>query len=272
MHSKRSAFIKALLLIPIFLSACAGATSVPTSAPPRTAAPTAEVTNTIEATETSAATAAITGTAEGTGTVEVTGTAEGTGTVEATGTAEMTGTTTTTETPAATSEATGTVAGTEAVTSTPEAGGTAVMTGTTGAMTSTMDLVQTAMSSTSFSVLVRALTAAGMVDVLKQAGPYTVFVPSDEAFAKMPASTLNSLLNDKQQLTDLLSYHVVPGRLTAADLANQTTLKTLNGKDLRVRVEDGVVYINDAKVVQSDVQATNGVIHVIDTVMIPPTQ
>jgi uncharacterized surface protein with fasciclin (FAS1) repeats len=249
-----------LLLIPIFLSACAGATSVPTSTPLSTTAPTVEVTGTTQATETTEAT------------TEVTGTAEGTGTVEATGTTEATGTAATTETPAATSEATGTAAGTEAVTSTPEAGGTAVMTGTTGAITSTMDIVQTAMNSTSFSVLVRALNAADMVDVLKQAGPYTVFVPADEAFAKVPVSTLNSMLNDKQQLTDLLSYHIVPGRLTAADLANQTTLKTLNGKELRVRVEDGVVYINDAKVVQSDVQAANGVIHVIDTVLMPPTQ
>lgn len=253
MQKNRLMSIKAFIISALFLSACGGATAVPTSTSPTTAPVSTEVAtaaSTTEATGTTEATSEATGTTEAGGTETPSATVEMTGTVEATGTVEMTGTV----------QATGTA----------EATSTSVVTGTAEAMGG--DIVETAMASAQFSTLVRALNAAGLVDQLKQQGPFTVFVPSDQAFSKMSADSLTSLLADKQRLTNILTYHVVPGKLTAADLANVTSVKTLNGAELTVKVTDGVVYLNDAKVVQSDIAASNGVIHVIDTVLTPPTQ
>jgi uncharacterized surface protein with fasciclin (FAS1) repeats len=131
------------------------------------------------------------------------------------------------------------------------------------------DLVDTAVAAGNFKTLAKALTEAGLVDTLKGAGPFTVFAPTDEAFAKLPVATLNALFKDKMKLTALLTYHVVDGRVTAAEAAKLKTAKTINGKSLRIRTKKGTVMINDAKVTQPDVEATNGVIHVIDTVLMP---
>lgn len=134
------------------------------------------------------------------------------------------------------------------------------------------DIVDTAISAGQFNTLAKALNAAGLVQTLKGPGPFTVFAPTDEAFAKLPPGTLESLLKreNKDQLTAILTYHVVPGRVTAADVAKLREAKTVNGKTVAVAQSDGKVIINNAKVTTADVSASNGVIHVIDTVMLPP--
>jgi len=119
-----------------------------------------------------------------------------------------------------------------------------------------------------FTTLTAAIDAAGLQETLNGEGPYTVFAPTDAAFAKLPAETLESLLADKEALTRVLLYHVASGEVYAEDVMNMRTAKTLNGEKVKVEIEDGVT-INDAKVVQADVKAQNGVIHVIDTVLIP---
>ena len=123
-----------------------------------------------------------------------------------------------------------------------------------------------------FKTLAAALGAAGLVDTLKGPGPFTVFAPTDEAFAKLPAGTVENLLKpeNKDQLTAILTYHVVPGRVMAADVVKLKEAKTVNGKMLNIKMKGDAVMINDAKVTATDIAASNGVIHVIDTVILPP--
>jgi uncharacterized surface protein with fasciclin (FAS1) repeats len=130
------------------------------------------------------------------------------------------------------------------------------------------DIVDTAVAAGSFQTLVTAIQAAGLVDTLKGAGPFTVFAPTDEAFAKLPQGTLEALLADKAKLTAVLTYHVVPGKVMAADVAGLTSATTVQGQSLAIDTTNGVM-VGNAKVVKADIVASNGVIHVIDTVLIP---
>lgn len=129
------------------------------------------------------------------------------------------------------------------------------------------DIVDTAVSAGTFKTLAAALQAAGLVDTLKGPGPFTVFAPTDEAFAKIPKADLDALLKDKDKLTAVLTYHVVPGKVLAADV-KAGSVKTVNGKALTVATMGGVT-VDNAKVTATDIMASNGVIHVIDTVVIP---
>lgn len=133
------------------------------------------------------------------------------------------------------------------------------------------DIVDTAVAAGSFNTLAKALTAAGLVDTLKGPGPFTVFAPTDEAFAKLPAGTLDDLLKpeNKAKLAAILTYHVVAGKVTAADVVKLTSAKTVQGKEVTIKVDYGTVSINNAKVVKADIITSNGVIHVIDTVLLP---
>jgi len=131
------------------------------------------------------------------------------------------------------------------------------------------NIVVVAKEAGSFTTLLAAAEAAGLVETLTGAGPYTVFAPTDDAFAKLPAGTVESLLKDKEKLTQILTYHVVPGKVMASDVTGMTSATTVEGSDLAIKVENGKVMINDATVVTADVQASNGVIHVIDTVLMP---
>lgn len=130
------------------------------------------------------------------------------------------------------------------------------------------DIVDTAVSAGSFTTLVAAVQAAGLVDTLKGAGPFTVFAPTDEAFAKLPAGTVESLLNDIPQLTKILTYHVVSGKVLAADVVKLTSAKTVEGSEVKIDASNGVK-INDSTVTTADVVADNGVIHIIDSVLLP---
>jgi len=136
------------------------------------------------------------------------------------------------------------------------------------------DIVDTAIADGRFTTLVAAIQAAGLVDALKAKGPFTVFAPTDDAFAALPKGTIDSLLlpKNKQQLTDILLYHVVSGKVMAADLTGLSAAPTLLGKDLAVKVDMGNVYINESKVIITDIEASNGVIHVIDKVLMPPAE
>jgi len=129
------------------------------------------------------------------------------------------------------------------------------------------DIVETAVAAGSFKTLATALQAAGLVDTLKGKGPFTVFAPTDEAFAKIPKSDLDALLKDKAKLTAVLTYHVVPGKVMAKDV-KAGNVKTVQGGDIMLATAGGVT-VNNAKVVSADVGASNGVIHVIDTVLMP---
>ena len=131
-----------------------------------------------------------------------------------------------------------------------------------------MDIVDTAVSAGSFNTLVSALEAAGLVDTLKGEGPFTVFAPTDEAFAKIPEDQIQALLANKTQLTEVLTYHVVAGSVMSTDLENGMQIETLQGGNLSINTTEGVM-VNDAKVVQADIECTNGVIHAIDTVLMP---
>jgi uncharacterized surface protein with fasciclin (FAS1) repeats len=133
------------------------------------------------------------------------------------------------------------------------------------------DIVDTAVSADQFTTLVAAVQAADLEATLRGPGPFTVFAPTDAAFAKLPAGTVEDLVKpeNKEKLTAILTYHVVSGRVTAADVAGLTSATTVNGQDVTVGASDGAVTINDAKVVQADVEASNGIIHVIDTVLLP---
>ena len=146
------------------------------------------------------------------------------------------------------------------------------MPGSFGAHAADKDIVDTAVEAGQFKTLAAALEAAGLVSTLKGAGPFTVFAPTDEAFAKLPAGTVENLLKpeNKEQLTAILTYHVVPGKVMAADVAGIDEAKTVNGKMIDVEVEGGTVKVNDATVTAADIAASNGVIHVIDTVILPP--
>ena len=137
-------------------------------------------------------------------------------------------------------------------------------------MSNTKNIVETAINAGSFKTLVSAVTAAGLAETLQGAGPFTVFAPTDDAFAKIPAETLTDLLKpeNKEKLVGILTYHVVSGKVMAADAAKLTTAKTVNGQELKIDATDGVK-INDATVATADVEASNGVIHIIDTVLMP---
>ncbi|MDN3489062.1 MULTISPECIES: fasciclin domain-containing protein [unclassified Pseudoalteromonas] len=133
------------------------------------------------------------------------------------------------------------------------------------------DIVDVAAANGSFSTLVAAVKAAGLVDTLKGDGPFTVFAPTDEAFAKLPAGTVENLLKseNKDKLTAILTYHVVSGKVMAADVVKLDSATTVQGQSVNVTTNDGSVMINNASVVMADVKASNGVIHVIDTVLLP---
>ena len=132
------------------------------------------------------------------------------------------------------------------------------------------DIVDTAAAAGQFRTLVAALEKADLVDTLKGAGPYTVFAPTDAAFKRVPTKTLNALMKDKAKLKSVLLYHVVAGKVTSARVVNLTSAKTASGKSVRIRVAGANVFVNDAKVTKPDVMASNGVIHVINRVLIPP--
>lgn len=130
------------------------------------------------------------------------------------------------------------------------------------------DIVDTAMSAGTFSTLVAAVTAAGLADTLKSPGPFTVFAPTDDAFSKLPSGTVEALLQDILTLRKILEYHVVSGKVTAADVVKLTKATTVEGSDVKIDASNGVK-VNDATVVQADIETDNGVIHVIDTVLLP---
>jgi uncharacterized surface protein with fasciclin (FAS1) repeats len=133
------------------------------------------------------------------------------------------------------------------------------------------DIVDTAVSAGKFKTLAAALKAAGLVETLKGEGPFTVFAPTDDAFAKLPPGTVEELLKpeNKEKLTAVLTYHVVPAKATSSDVAGMTSAKTVNGKELKLKARDGKVMVDNATVTTADIEASNGVIHVIDTVLIP---
>ena len=131
------------------------------------------------------------------------------------------------------------------------------------------DIVETAVAAGSFTTLTAALEAANLVEALKGEGPFTVFAPTDAAFAKLPAGTVEALLADPEALAAILTYHVVNDRVPASAVVNLTSAPTLNGQSVAIAVEGGTVKVNNATVVQTDIQASNGVIHVIDTVLLP---
>ena len=144
--------------------------------------------------------------------------------------------------------------------------------GSTFARATNQDIVDTAVGAGQFKTLAAALQAAGLVDTLKGAGPFTVFAPTDAAFAKLPAGTVESLLKpeNKAKLTAILTYHVVPGAVKAEQVTKLDEAKTVNGAMVKVSTDHGKVMINNANVVKADIPASNGVIHVIDTVILPP--
>lgn len=129
-------------------------------------------------------------------------------------------------------------------------------------------IVDIAVQAGSFKTLVQAVQAAGLVETLSGEGPFTVFAPTDEAFAQIPAETLQAVLADKEKLTAILTYHVVPGKLMAADVVRSTQLQTAQGQSITVSTEGGV-RVDNANVIQTDIEADNGVIHVIDQVIMP---
>ena len=131
------------------------------------------------------------------------------------------------------------------------------------------DIVDTAVEAGSFKTLAAALQAADLISTLKSEGPFTVFAPTDAAFAKIPKADLDALLSDKRALTEVLTYHVVSGKVMAADVVKLTQAKTVEGSPVKIKVVDGKVMINNANVSATDIAATNGVIHVIDTVIMP---
>ena len=133
------------------------------------------------------------------------------------------------------------------------------------------DIVDTAVAAGQFNTLAAALDAADLIETLKGEGPFTVFAPTDEAFAKLPEGTVESLLQpeNRDQLIAVLTYHVVPGKVLAKDVVNISSATTVQGSDVSVSVKDGSVMIDNATVVATDVDASNGVIHVIDTVILP---
>lgn len=147
-----------------------------------------------------------------------------------------------------------------------------LMIGSSLARAGNQDIVDTAASAGQFKTLATALEAADLVATLKGPGPFTVFAPTDEAFAKLPAGTVENLLKpeNKAKLTAILTYHVVPGAVKAEQVTTLDEVKTVNGTTAKISTGDGKVMINDATVVKADIAASNGVIHVIDKVILPP--
>jgi uncharacterized surface protein with fasciclin (FAS1) repeats len=131
------------------------------------------------------------------------------------------------------------------------------------------DIVDTAVSAGNFTTLVAAVKAAGLVDTLKGPGPFTVFAPTDDAFAKLPAGTVDALLKDPAKLKKILLYHVVAGKVMASDVVKMKSAKTVEGQMIRIKAMGGNVTVNNAMVVKTDIVTDNGVIHVIDTVLMP---
>jgi uncharacterized surface protein with fasciclin (FAS1) repeats len=144
--------------------------------------------------------------------------------------------------------------------------------GSAPAFAADKDIVDTAVSAGQFKTLAAALGAAGLVNTLKGPGPFTVFAPTDAAFAKLPEGTVTTLLKpeNKATLTAILTYHVVSGKVMAADVVKLAKARTVNGADVAITVSNGTVMINNATVTTTDIVASNGVIHVIDTVLLPP--
>ncbi|MCD1294097.1 hypothetical protein CUJ83_03695 [Methanocella sp. CWC-04] len=140
---------------------------------------------------------------------------------------------------------------------------------TSNQMMADKNIVQVAQDSGQFNTLITAVKAADLQDTLSGKGPFTVFAPTDAAFDKLPAGTVQSLVNDKPKLKNILTYHVVPGKLTAADIKNMKTLKTVQGQELKVTVIGDKVMVDGATVTNADIMTNNGVIHVIDKVMMP---
>jgi uncharacterized surface protein with fasciclin (FAS1) repeats len=132
-----------------------------------------------------------------------------------------------------------------------------------------LDIVDTAVAAGTFNTLVAAVKEAGLVETLKGPGPFTVFAPNDEAFAKLPPGTVDALLKDKAKLTAILTYHVVAGKVMAKDVAGMTSATTVNGAAVAIDASNGVK-VGGANVIKADIQTSNGVIHVIDTVLMPP--
>jgi len=149
---------------------------------------------------------------------------------------------------------------------------TAVASPSAAAPRTEQDIVATAVAAGHFTTLTKLVKRAGLVSTLRQPGPYTVFAPTDAAFKKVPKRTLTMLLRNKAKLRAVLLYHVVVGKVTAADVVKLRSAKTANGKSLRIRVAGSNVFVNSAKVTTPDVMATNGVIHVINRVLIPPAR
>jgi uncharacterized surface protein with fasciclin (FAS1) repeats len=134
------------------------------------------------------------------------------------------------------------------------------------------DIVETAKAAGSFNTLLTAATEAGLVDTLKGDGPFTVFAPTDEAFAKVPEEMLNAPLRDKAKLKEVLLYHVVQGKVMAADAVKLDSAKTVQGQPIMIKAQGGKVMINNAQVTPADIKASNGVIHVINSVLLPPAR
>jgi uncharacterized surface protein with fasciclin (FAS1) repeats len=143
-----------------------------------------------------------------------------------------------------------------------------------GAQNANKDIVDTAVAAGSFKTLAKALQAADLVDTLKGKGPFTVFAPTDEAFAKLPASTLEDLLKpeNKQKLQRILTYHVVPGKVMSSEVVKMNSAKAVSGDTIDIAAKGGTVTVENARVVKTDIAASNGVIHVIDTVILPDTK
>ncbi len=136
------------------------------------------------------------------------------------------------------------------------------------------DIVETAVAAGPFNTLVAAVKAAGLVETLKGEGPFTVFAPTDDAFEKLPAGTVEELLKpeNRDKLTAVLTYHVVPGKLMAADVVNTKSAKTLQGQSVRFEVKEGQAMIDNARIIKTDIATSNGVIHVLDTVILPASE
>ena len=130
------------------------------------------------------------------------------------------------------------------------------------------NLVETAIEAGNFKTLVKAVREAGLLDTLSREGPFTIFAPTDEAFAKLPAGTIDNLIKDKEKLTNVLTYHVVPDKVMSTDVLNLDNAKTVNGKEITIDTSEGVK-VDKANVVKTDIECTNGVIHIIDNVLLP---
>jgi uncharacterized surface protein with fasciclin (FAS1) repeats len=133
-----------------------------------------------------------------------------------------------------------------------------------------MNIVETAVGAGDFTTLVAAVEAAGLVETLSGEGPFTVFAPTDAAFAALPEGTVEGLLEDTEALTAVLTYHVVAGSVMSGDLSDGMTAATVNGADITISIDGDTVMVNDATVVTADIETSNGVIHVIDSVILPP--